>query len=85
MIVEQARKQDIHISALSGVLTLAIGSMKATVEAFADAGMRDEVKIIIGGAPVSEEAMRAAGADAFAHEPQKTINVCREWAEAMNK
>lgn len=80
-VVRTAREQGIKIIALSGVLTLAIDSMKATVDAFREAGMRENVKIIIGGAPVSEAACRLTGADEWAHSPQKTVQVCRAWAE----
>lgn len=80
-IVETARAEGIKIIALSGVLTLALDSMKATVEAFKAAGIRDDVKIIIGGAPVSEEACANTGADAWAHSPQKTVEVCTAWAK----
>ena len=79
-IVEAARTNDIHIVALSGVLTLALDSMKATVDAFVAAGMRDAVHIIIGGNPVSEEACAYVGADEWAHSPAKTIEVCKGWA-----
>lgn len=79
-IVETAKKEDIHIIALSGVLTLAVDSMKKTVDAFTAAGMRENVKIIIGGAPVSEGACALVGADEWAHSPQKTVSVCRAWA-----
>lgn len=82
-IVATAKEKDIRIIALSGVLTLAIDSMKDTVEAFREAGLRDKVKIIIGGAPVSEEAKELTGADEWAHDPQKTVRVCNEWAQAM--
>lgn len=80
-IVETAKAENIKIVALSGVLTLAIDSMKHTVDAFKAAGL-DDVKIIIGGAPVSEEAMKLTGADEWAHSPQKTVAVCQKWAEA---
>lgn len=80
-IVEAAKENDIHIIGLSGVLTLALDSMKATVEAFNQAGMRDSVKIIIGGAPVNEEACKKIGADEWAQSPQKTVDTCREWAK----
>ena len=80
-IVETAKAENIKIVALSGVLTLAIDSMKDTVAAFKAAGM-DDVKIIIGGAPVSEDAMKITGADEWAHSPQKTVSVCQEWAAA---
>lgn len=79
-IVEEAQKENIRIIALSGVLTLALDSMKKTVEAFKAAGMRDSVKIIVGGAPVSERACADIGADEWAHSPQKTLQVCKSWA-----
>lgn len=81
-IVETAKKEDIHIVGLSGVLTLAVDSMKKTVDAFKEAGMRDDVKIVIGGAPVNEEVCKRVGADAWAFSPQTTIEHCKEWAAA---
>jgi len=78
-IVETVKANNIKIVALSGVLTLAIDSMKATVAALKAAGLSD-VKVIVGGAPVSEEAMRITGADEWAHSPQKTVSVCKSWA-----
>lgn len=80
-IVETARKENIKIIALSGVLTLALDSMKATVKAFEDAGIRDQVKIIAGGAPVNEASCAITGADEWAFSPQKTLNVCKAWAQ----
>lgn len=79
-VVDAVKENDIKIVALSGVLTLAIDSMKNTVDALKAAGL--DCKIIIGGAPVSEEAMRITGADEWAHSPQKTVNVCKGWATA---
>ena len=79
-IVETAKAEGIKIVALSGVLTLALDSMKATVEAIRAAGL--DCKVIIGGAPVSAEACKNIGADEWAHSPQKTVSVCKEWAQA---
>lgn len=78
-IVDTAKAENIRIIALSGVLTLALDSMKGVVDAFAAAGMREDVKIIIGGAPVSEEACAACGADGWAHSPQRTVEICKSW------
>ena len=78
-IVEKAKEENIKIVALSGVLTLALDSMKATVDAFRQAGM-DDVKIIVGGAPVTADACAITGADEWAQNPQKTVNVCKAWA-----
>ena len=77
-VVETVKAENIKIVALSGVLTLA---MKKTVDALKAAGLND-VKVIIGGAPVSEEAMKITGADEWAHSPQKTVSVCQEWSKA---
>ena len=79
-IVDTAQNEDIHIIALSGVLTLAVDSMKDTIEAFKAAGMRDDVKIIVGGAPVTETVCASVGADEWALSPQKTVSVCQAWA-----
>lgn len=79
-IVDTAKEQGIKIIALTGVLTLALDSMKATVEAFEAAGIRDDVKILIGGNPVSAEACQAMKADAWAHSPADSVNICKEWA-----
>ena len=54
-----------EIVGMSGVLTLALESMKQTVDALKEAGVRDEVKVIIGGNPVTKEACEQIGADAF--------------------
>ena len=78
-VVEAAKAEGIKIVALSGVLTLALDSMKATVEAIKAAGL--ECKVIIGGAPVSAEACANIGADEWAHSPQKTVATCKSWAE----
>lgn len=79
-VVKAAQDNGIKIVALSGVLTLALDSMKATIQAFKDAGM-DDVKIIIGGCPVTEDAAKAMGADEWAYSPQKTVTVCQGWAK----
>ena len=81
-IVRQAKENNISIVGLSGVLTLAIDSMKDTVEAFKAAGMRDDVHIIVGGNPFTAEGCEFIGADAWAILPQETVRTCREWASA---
>ncbi len=82
VIVNKVKETGVKIVALSGVLTLAIDSMKATVEALREAGLRDDVHVIIGGAPVSAEYCKLVGADAWAHNPQTTVQVCKDWAAA---
>lgn len=81
-IVEAVKANGVKIVALSGVLTLAINAMKATVEALKAAGLED-VKVIIGGAPVTQEANDIVGADAWTKNPQETVKICTEWAKAV--
>lgn len=81
-IIEATRKENIKIIGLSGVLTVAIESMRKTVEALKEAGLRDEVKIIVGGAPITEMANERIGADAWSVNPQKTVTICREWSQS---
>ena len=81
-IISTAREENIKIVALSGVLTLAVDSMKNTVDAIKAAGM-DDVKVIIGGAPVNADVCAHVGADEWAYSPQKTVQTCRAWAAGM--
>ena len=82
-IVKEAIEKGIYIIGLSGVLTLAITSMKETVDAFAAAGLRDKVKIIIGGAAINTGSIEFVGADASAYSPYLTVQTCVEWAKSM--
>ena len=79
-IIKVANEQNIKIIALSGVLTNALESMQKAVAEIVSAGIRDKVKIIVGGSPVTEEACGMIGADEWALSPQKTVNVCKGWA-----
>lgn len=81
-IVESLKSSDAKILALSGVLTLAIESMRQTVVALKEAGLRDDVKVIIGGAPVTAEYCQLVGADAWSTNAAESVNICRGWAEA---
>jgi methanogenic corrinoid protein MtbC1 len=81
-IIKEVKEQNIKIVALSGVLTLAIDSMKKTVDAFAAEGLRDKVKIIIGGAPINANVAKIVGSDAWAINPQEGYEICQAWAKA---
>ncbi len=82
-IVDTMKAEDIHVVLLSGVLTLALDSMKKTVDAIKEANLRDTTKIMIGGAPVHEEAMKMVGADAWATNPQLTTQITLEWLKGI--
>lgn len=67
------------IVGMSGVLTLALDSMKNTVDQLREAGLRDQVKIIIGGNPVTQEACKQIGADAFTVNAAEGVKTCQGW------
>lgn len=67
------------ILALSGFLTLAYDSMKATVKAINDAGLRNQVKIMIGGAPMDESVCEYIGADAFGSDASAALRIAEGW------
>ena len=77
--VEKIKEVKPVIVGMSGVLTLALDSMKDTVEAIKAAGLRDSVKIIIGGNPVTKEACEQIGADAFTTNAAEGVKICKAW------
>jgi 5-methyltetrahydrofolate--homocysteine methyltransferase len=68
-----------HVVGLSGLLTLAFDSMKATVAAVQENGLRDNTRIIIGGAQVSEQVRDYTGADAFAPDALAGVRIIKQW------
>lgn len=70
-----------EIVGMSGVLTLSIDSMKKTIEALDAAGLRDKLKITIGGNAVSSEACTYVKADAWSKNAAETVKVCGDWVK----
>ena len=77
--VENIKETGAVVLGLSGLLTLAFDSMKATVQAIKDAGLRDEVKIMIGGGQVDDEVRKYTGADAYGADAMAAVTLAREW------
>jgi methanogenic corrinoid protein MtbC1 len=67
---------------LSGFLTLAFQSMKDTVEAINKAGLRDKVKIMIGGGQIDEQVKGFTGADAYGKDAMAAVKLARKWIAA---
>ena len=78
--VEKIRETRAAIVGMSGFLTLAFDQMKATVDAIAAAGLRDSVKIMIGGAPMDEKVARYVGADAYGADASAAVRLAKNWA-----
>lgn len=77
--VEKIEETGAPVVALSGFLTLAFDAMKDTVEAISAAGLRDKVKIMIGGGQIDEEIRKHAGADAYGRDAMAGVALAKEW------
>ena len=75
--VAAVREHQPQVVGLSALLTTTMGQMKATIEALEEAGLRDSVKIMIGGAPVTEAFAKEIGADAYAPDAATAVDVAR--------
>lgn len=75
--VEAVQEHDADIVAMSALLTTTMTAMRTTVEALAAAGVRNGVKIIIGGAPVSSEFAEDIGADGYAADAGQATRLAR--------
>ena len=64
---------------LSGFLTLAFQSMKDTIAAIEQAGLRDRVKVMIGGGPIDEQVRSFTGADAFGTDAMAAVDLAKGW------
>ncbi len=81
--VEKIKEVQPQIVGLSGFLTLAFDQMKATVEAMQQAGVRDSVKVMIGGAPMDEAVAKYIGADAYGTDASAAVRLAKSWVGGM--
>jgi methanogenic corrinoid protein MtbC1 len=77
--VEAVQQNDAKVVSLSGLLTISFDAMKDTVDALAAAGLRPQVKVMIGGGPVTEQVRAYAGADAVGADAQAAVTFCDGW------
>ena len=75
-IVNCAKSENIHIIGLSAVLTSTVDALERTVAAFKAEGIRDQVKIIVGGSSINENVVKKIKADYYAKTPEDTVNIC---------
>ncbi len=77
--VDAIQETNCQVVALSGFLTLAFDSMKETVEAIQAAGLRDKVKIMIGGGQIDEQVTKFTGADNFGLDAMAAVQLAKGW------
>jgi 5-methyltetrahydrofolate--homocysteine methyltransferase len=76
--VKAVREHRPRLVGMSALLTTTMIQMKATVEALVEAGLRDSVKIMIGGAPVTDGYAQQIGADAYAPDAASAVDAARQ-------
>jgi len=77
--VETVKESNPDILGMSALLTTTMIEMESVIKALKEAGVRDKVKIIIGGAPITKEYAEKIGADAAARDAVQGVNVCKSW------
>ncbi len=75
--IDTARASKVDIIAMSALLTTTMPSMKTTIEALKAAGVRDGLKIMIGGAPITQEFADEIGADAYGDNASTAVSIAR--------
>ncbi len=75
--VQAIRENNPDIVGLSALLTTTMPSMKVTLDAIKTEGLGDKIKVIIGGAPVTDEYARKIGADGFAPDASRAVELAK--------
>ncbi len=73
-----AKEEEAQIVGMSALLTTTMPEMRNTIEALKEAGLREKVKVIVGGAPVSPEYAMQIGADGYARDAARAVDKVRE-------
>lgn len=81
--VEAVREGKTEIVALSALMTTTMPAMKRTIEALEEAGVRDGVKILVGGAPLTQEYCDEIGADGYAPDASSAVRKTKELLGAI--
>lgn len=80
--VDAVREHNPDIVGMSALLTTTMPAMKETIELLEEEGLRDKVKVIIGGAPVTQEFATSIGADGYAPDAATATDMCKEFISA---
>jgi methanogenic corrinoid protein MtbC1 len=80
--VDKVKETKAPIVGLSGFLTPAFDAMKETVEALEKAGLRKDLKVMIGGGQIDDEVKKYAKADAFGKDAMAAVSLAKKWVGA---
>jgi 5-methyltetrahydrofolate--homocysteine methyltransferase len=80
--IESVREQGAQIVAMSALLTTTMPAIKTTIEALNAAGLRGQVKVMIGGAPVTQDYATLVGADGFSSDASRAVATAKALVSA---
>lgn len=83
--VEAIKQYNPDIVGMSALLTSTMMNMKSVIDKIREEGLRDKVKIIVGGAPVTERFAKEIGADAYGENAFKAVEICKRLVEEVRK
>jgi 5-methyltetrahydrofolate--homocysteine methyltransferase len=79
--VDAVRNGGVDIVAMSALLTTTMPNMKVAIEALDEAGLRSKVKVIVGGAPLTESYAQQIGADGYAPDASRAVTLAKSLME----
>ena len=82
VFVEAVREKTPDIVGISALLTTTMAGMRDTIEALQEAGLRDQVKVMVGGAPVTRDFAQRIGADGYAPDAPTAVDMAKEFVSA---
>ncbi len=81
--IEKLKETGAKVLALSGLITITHEVMKQTIEALVQAGIRDSVKVMIGGGDIDQSIVEYTGADAFGKDAMSSVDIARKFLEEL--
>jgi len=82
--VEKIEETKATVVGLSGFLTLSFDSMKETIKAITEAGLRNKLRVMIGGGQVDENVRKYTGADAYGRDAMSAVSLAKQWIGDKN-
>jgi len=79
VVVDKVKESDAKVLCLSALLTTTMTAQKEVIDALKDAGVRDKVRVMVGGAPVTQSFADEIGADAYTPDAATAAEVCRSY------
>lgn len=80
--IEAVREKNARIVALSALLTVTMPAMRKTIDALKEAGVRDQIKVMVGGAPVTPQFAEEIGADGYGENATAAVALARKFVQA---